>query len=96
MKQFLLVLGGSLLVASAAQAQIGVRLGGSLARFGTGEGQVVRSSSSAQVGYQVGVTYQLPLTGQLSLVPEVHYSHERLKLEQASFAIADAKFKANT
>jgi hypothetical protein len=96
MKQFLLVVGGSLLVASAAQAQIGVRLGGSVARFGTGEGQVVRSTSKAQAGYQVGVTYQLPLTDRLSLVPEVQYSRERLQLEQTSFAISDASFKANT
>lgn len=96
MKRFLLLLSASLAVAGAAQAQIGVRLGGSLAKLHTTEGQVVRSRSSTQAGYQVGVWYQVPLTARLSLVPEVQYSHERLTLAQASFAIYDASFTADT
>jgi hypothetical protein len=95
MKRFLLLLSASLAVAGAAQAQIGVRLGGSLAKLHTTEGQVVRSRSGTQAGYQVGVWYQMPL-GRLSLVPEVQYSYERLTLAQASFAIYDASFTADT
>lgn len=96
MKHFFLVLGTSLLVASAAHAQLGVRLGGSIAQLHTTEGQVVHSSSSSQPGYQVGITYQLPLTARLSLVPEVQYSNERMKLAQASYATFDIGFTADT
>ncbi|RZL09555.1 MAG: hypothetical protein EOO62_13950 [Hymenobacter sp.] len=97
MKYFLLLLGSGLAMAGTAQAQIGVRLGGSLARFHTSEteSQVVRSTSSTLAGYLMGVTYQLPLMARLALVPEVQYSHERLTLTQASFGMYDGSPGAN-
>jgi hypothetical protein len=87
MKYFLLLLTSGLAITSAAHAQIGVRLGGNLAKFHTTEGQSPSTSSTSGVraGYQVGITYQLPLTTRLSLVPEVQYSHERLTLTQINF-----------
>jgi hypothetical protein len=96
MKRFLFLLGASLTVASAAHAQFGVRLGGNMAKLHTTEGQIVHSSSTEQLGYQVGVTYLLPLTSFLSLVPEVQYSLERMRLYQASTFVLDASFRANT
>lgn len=96
MKRFLFLLGISLTVASAAHAQFGVRLGGNVANLHTTEGQIVHSNSTEQLGYQVGVTYQLPLVSFLSLVPEVQYSLERMRLYQASTFVLDASFRANT
>jgi hypothetical protein len=96
MKRFLFLLSTSLTVPSAAHAQFGVRLGGNMAKLHTTEGQVVRSVSTKQLGYQVGVTYQLPLTSFLSLVPEVQYSLERMRLYQASTFVLDASFRADT
>lgn len=96
MNRFLLLLGGGLFLAGTAQAQVGLRVGGSLSRLRTTTGTNLYSSSSAQLGYQVGVTYQVPLTTWLALVPEVQYSYERATLSQASFAIADVSFEAES
>jgi hypothetical protein len=96
MKRFLFLLSSGLAVSSAAHAQLGVRVGGSLTRLRTTEGQVVRSRSSAQSGFLVGLTYQVPLTAHLSLVPEAQYSYERTTLSQASLAVGDAYFTADT
>jgi hypothetical protein len=96
MKRLLFLLCPLLTVAGAAHAQFEVRLGGNAAKLHTTEGQVVRSNSTEQLGYQVGVTYQLPLTSFLSLVPEVQYSLERMRLYQASTLVLDASFRANT
>ena len=69
-KKYLLALTG--LLPLAAQAQFGVRAGvhstqwASSGRFGA------HSASTRQhLGYQVGVNYQVPLGGHLSLLPEL-------------------------
>lgn len=90
-----LLLASGLAVTSAAHAQLGVRLGGSLAQFHTSQGQVISSSSSVLVGYQAGFTYQVPLTARFSLVPEVQYSNEHLKLTQVSFALPNGDYAAD-
>ncbi|RZK24096.1 MAG: PorT family protein [Hymenobacter sp.] len=96
MKPFLFLLGSSLFVAGTAHAQLGLRVGGSLSKLRTTAGTNIYSSSSSQLGYQVGVTYQLRLTSWLALVPEVQYSDERTTLSEASFAIADVGFEADS
>jgi hypothetical protein len=96
MKRFLFLLGSSLFVASTAHAQFGLRVGGSLSKLRTTSGANLYNSSSSQLGYQIGVTYQLPLTTWLALVPEVQYSDERAKLSEASYAIADVSFAADS
>ena len=95
MKYLLFLLGSSLAVTGTAHAQLGLRLGGSLAQFHTSPGQVITSSSSVLAGYQVGFSYQVPLTAWLSLVPEVQYSYERLKLTQVSFALPNGDYAAD-
>jgi hypothetical protein len=86
MRHALFLLSASLLVSGSVQAQfyprLGLRLGGSLARFRPTDAPSGTNSSTPELGYQVGVRYQLPLTRQLSLVPEVQYSRERLRLQQ--------------
>ncbi|GAA4496899.1 hypothetical protein GCM10023172_11010 [Hymenobacter ginsengisoli] len=94
--KLLFLLLGSLAASSAAHAQLAVRLGGGLTRLRATEGQVVRSSSSAQAGLEAGLLYQLPLAPHLSLVPEVAYSYERTTLSQSSMSVGDAFFKADT
>ena len=96
MKRFLFLLGPLLTVAGAAHAQFGIRLGGNIAKLRTTEGQVVRSSSSANSGYQVGITYQLPVTSWLSVVPEVQYSQERVRLYQFNLITTNVNFRADT
>lgn len=76
MKYFLL-LGGSLLLASAAHAQVGLRAGGNLAGYATRTDNSFRVSTGSQLGYQAGIFYRLPLGKHLSLVPEVQFSVER-------------------
>lgn len=96
MKRFLFLLGSSLFVVGTAQAQFGLRVGGSLAKLHTTTGTNLYSHSSAQLGYQVGVTYQLPLAAWLALVPEVQYSNERTTLTEANYAIPDVGFNADS
>ena len=82
MKHFLLFLGSNLLVASLAQAQVGVRAGTNLLNLRP-EAAGARPSTSNKLGYQVGVFYQQPLTKHLSLVPEVQFSREQTQVEYA-------------
>jgi hypothetical protein len=96
MQRFLLLLGSGLLVASTAHAQFGLRVGGNLAKLRTAPGTNLYSHSSTQLGYQVGVTYQLPLTSWLALVPEVQYSDERTTLSEVNYTIADLNFEAES
>ena len=96
MTRFLLLFASSLFVAGTAHAQFGLRVGGSLSKLHTTTGANLYSTSSPQLGYQVGVTYQLPLTAWLALVPEVQYSAERTTLSEASYAIADVGFEADS
>jgi hypothetical protein len=97
MKQFLFLLGVGLVWVNGAQAQIGLRVGGNVSKFHTIDGSSYSySSSGAKPGYQVGLTYKLPLTKWLALVPEVQYSKEQLTLSQANHAIPDAIFSADS
>jgi len=96
MQRFLFLLGPLLTVAGAAHAQFGVRLGGNATKLHTTEGQVVQSSSSAYSGYQVGLTYQVPVTSWLSVVPEVQYSLERSRLSQFNLFTTNVNFRADT
>jgi hypothetical protein len=96
MKQLLFLLGIGLTMSNTAQAQFGVRVGGNASKFHTKEEPYLQSSSSAKLGYQVGLTYQLRLTNWLALVPEVQYSKEQLTLSQATQGIADAGFSVDS
>jgi hypothetical protein len=96
MKRVLLLLSSGLLVASTAHAQFGLRVGGNLSRLHTTTGANLYSASNSRLGYQIGVTYQLPLTTWLALVPEVQYSNERTTLTEANYAIADVGFEADS
>lgn len=96
MTRFLLLLGSSLFIVGTAQAQLGLRVGGSLAQLHTTTGTNRYSRSSAQLGYQVGVTYRVPLTAWLALVPEVQYSHERTTLSEANYTIPDRDIEADS
>ena len=81
MKRLLFLLSTGLLVAGSAHAQWGVRTGGNTTLFTKVEnGQDV--TTSWQLGYQVGVFYQVPLTKHLSLVPELQFSRECFDTEK--------------
>jgi hypothetical protein len=84
MKQLLSLVAGSLLVASTAHAQVGLRAGGTLAHLTTKSGESApyysEASNSPKLGYQLGAFYQLPLSKLFSLVPEVQFSRERVQL----------------
>jgi hypothetical protein len=81
MQRFLLLLGSSLLVASTAHAQFGLRVGGTWMDIAKYPFDVQKGAANvktnSQFGYHLGVFYQLPLTKRLSLVPELQFSHER-------------------
>ncbi len=83
MKRLLLVTSG-LLVAGAAQAQLGVRAGGNLLHTTTSSSFV---NTRNGVGYQVGVYYQQPLTKRLSLVPEVQFSREQAQVHLDNYTL---------
>jgi hypothetical protein len=83
-KKYLLVLTG--LLPLVAHAQFGVRAGihstqwSSSGRFGA------HSASTRQhLGYQVGVNYQVPLAGHLSLLPELNYKYDNFELYASSY-----------
>jgi len=94
MNRFLLFLGSSLLVAGTAHAQLGLRLGGNIANLHTADGSNLYNNSGAKLGYQVGLTYRVPLSKWLAVVPEVQFSQEQFTMHQGSYAIADAGFSA--
>jgi hypothetical protein len=78
MKQILFSLSTSLLLASSAHAQLGVRVGGNAAIFTKGERLADENPATRQqLGYQVGLYYQIALTKHLAFVPEVQFSRER-------------------
>ena len=93
--RFFMVLVGNLLAASAAHAQVGLRVGGSISDLHTTDGPNVYNRAGSKAGYQLGITYQVPLNKWLALVPEVQYSDERATLAQASYAIFDIGFTAD-
>jgi hypothetical protein len=96
MSRFLFLLGSGLFVVGTAHAQFGLRVGGSLSKLHTTTGTNLYSRSGAQLGYQVGLTYQLPLIAWLALVPEVQYSDERTTLAEANYRIPDLGFEADS
>lgn len=86
MKRALFLLSGSLLLASSAYAQLGVRAGGNTTIFTKGarisDGN---PATSRLAGYQVGLYYQVPLSKHLALVPEVQFSRERFSASYTPF-----------
>ena len=82
MKQALRLLGGGLLLASSAHAQLGIRAGGSVASFTKGERRSDENPTTRrQLSYQIGFYYQVPLSKHLALVPEVQFSRERFQVD---------------
>jgi hypothetical protein len=93
MKRALFILGGGLLLASSAHAQLGVRVGGNVAAFT--EGARVSDGNPdthRRAGYQIGLYYQIPLTAHLALVPEVQFSHERFHVNYVSLPPLGAQY----
>jgi hypothetical protein len=84
MKRLLFLLSSGWLLASAAQAQVGVRAGGGLNGI-TKSPDESRSSTTAQrkMGYQVGIFYQIALGQHLSLVPEAGFSRECFSVDKS-------------
>lgn len=81
MKHFFTFVAGSLLLAGTAHAQVGLRVGGWLTHLVTSAPTYyIEATNSAKLGYQVGLFYQVPLSKRLSLVPEVQFSRERVRL----------------
>lgn len=94
MKRILLLVSSGLLLASSAQAQLGVRAGGNAAGFTIGNGPGSdRTAMSRGLGYQVGVFYQLPLAAHLSLVPELQFSREHFEAKYARAADGQIYFE---
>jgi hypothetical protein len=77
----LFLLAFSLLLATSAHAQLGLRAGGNLSGQITNPLQHLSGgnslSTSSQLGYQLGITYRLPLSRHWALVPELQFSRER-------------------
>lgn len=92
MKFHFLLLGGGLLLAGTAHAQVGVRVGGNLSGFKNTSSNGYRTTTGSQLGFQAGVYYQVPLGKRLALVPEVQYSNERLNVSQSSAYISGDQF----
>jgi hypothetical protein len=86
MKRALFLLSGSLLVASSAYAQLGVRAGGNTTILTKGTRLSDGNPTTSRLaGYQVGLYYQLPLSQHLALVPEVQFSRERFSVSYTPF-----------
>jgi hypothetical protein len=84
-KNYLLVLLG--LLPLAAHAQFGVRAGiHSTQWLSSGRSGSNSASTRQHLGYQLGVNYQVPLTGHLSLLPELNYKYDNFELYASSYA----------
>jgi hypothetical protein len=86
MKSYSLFLGGSLLLASPAYAQFGLRAGTNTMDLRLTDTRVFTPSTINRLGYQAGIYYQIPLRKRLTLVPEVQYSWERLTCTQTNYS----------
>jgi hypothetical protein len=86
MNYYSFVLGGSLLLASPAYAQFGLRAGANTLDFYLTDVRVFTPSTSSRLSYQAGIYYQVPLSKRLTLVPEVQYSRERLTYTQTNYS----------
>jgi hypothetical protein len=81
MKRLIFCLASGLLLASSAQAQLGVRAGGGVSNFTKSAADLYGSiATNRKLGYQAGIFYQVPLSTHLSLVPEVQFSRERFSV----------------
>jgi hypothetical protein len=90
---FLLGIGSSLLVANSAQAQLGIRAGGNTAILTKGQRQSDDNPlTRRQLGYQVGLYYQVALTKRLSLVPEVQFSREIMHVNYTALPPAGVSY----
>ncbi|RZJ90423.1 MAG: PorT family protein [Hymenobacter sp.] len=86
MNRALVLLSSSLLLASSAHAQLGVRAGGNTAIFTKGARLSDENPTTSRLaGYQVGLYYQVPLTQHLALVPEIQFSRERFSVSYTPF-----------
>jgi hypothetical protein len=84
-KKYLLTLAG--LLPLAAQAQFGVRAGVHSTQWSSsGRSYSHYADTRQHLGYQVGVNYQLPLVGHLSLLPELNYKYDNFELSASSYA----------
>jgi len=95
MKRILITL-ASLLLAGAAQAQFGIRVGGNVATLSTKtDSEFFRADAKGRTGYQMGVFYEQKFTDRLSLVPEVQFSRQAINLKAEEFGIADGGYDAD-
>lgn len=89
MKSFLL-LSSSLLLTGSVHAQLGVRAGANLTSLHEGFSPVsFPTTSLAQVGYQLGVFYELPLGARWALVPELQFTRQRQQLRKEGFGYSN-------
>jgi len=83
-KKYLLALTG--LLPLAAHAQFGVRAGVHSTQWSSsGRSGSYFASTRQHLGYQVGVNYQVPLGGHLSLLPELNYKYDNFELNASSY-----------
>jgi hypothetical protein len=77
----LFLLAASLLLATSAHAQLGVRVGGNFSGQIENPFQHLLGGNSLKIngrlGYQLGLTYRLPLSQHWAVVPELQFSRER-------------------
>ncbi len=87
MKRLLFLLSSCWLLASTAQAQLGIRAGGGLNTV-TKNSDDGRNATAVQrkLGYQVGIFYQVPLSKHLSFVPEAGFSRERFSVDKSYYS----------
>ncbi|MBC6610379.1 PorT family protein [Hymenobacter sp. BT507] len=85
MKLLLLSMSG-LLVATAAEAQFGVRAGANYASLAESRKQKsYYAEADGRIGYQVGVFYERRISERISLVPEVQFSRQRTNLSVVDY-----------
>ena len=82
----LLFLFPGLLLATAAQAQFGIRAGANFASLAEGGERTARfAQPDGRVGYQVGAFYERRFSERFSLVPEVQFSRQRTQLNVTDY-----------
>ncbi|TVT43533.1 PorT family protein [Hymenobacter setariae] len=82
MKRLFFLLSSYWLLASTAQAQVGLRTGGGLTSIAksSDDGRNV-TTTQRKLGYQAGIFYQISLSQYLSLVPEIAFSREHFAVD---------------
>jgi hypothetical protein len=85
----LFLLGGGLLLGGAAHAQLGVQAGANLtALHELFSRNSFPNNSLACVGYEVGVSYELPLGSRWAVVPQLQFSRESQQLRKEGFGFS--------